>query len=159
MKLCERLRLLIEKVENISQNEFCRRVGLSPQTLSKYLTPEKESGVKVETLDRIMAVFPEINPAWLYYGEGEPLRADQPEDAGMALLREQVARLEGELTQARKMLVDTQAKYIDLMERYDATRGLPRDKLSEAARELREHMDAPGVRLAGTSHGDSDKLN
>ena len=38
-------------------------------------------------------------------------------------------------------------------------RGLPRDKLSEAARELREHMDAPGVRLAGTSHGDSDKLN
>lgn len=47
MKLCERLRLLIEKVENISQNEFCRRVGLSPQTLSKYLTPEKESGVKV----------------------------------------------------------------------------------------------------------------
>ena len=57
------------------------------------------------------------------------------------------------------MLVDTQAKYIDLMERYDASRGLPRDKLSEAARELREHMDAPGVRLAGISHGDSDKLN
>lgn len=160
MKLYERLLYLIEKLVKNSQNEFSKRIGISAQTLSKYINPKFQDRVKVEMLDRIVEVFPEVNRSWLYYDEGEPFVMDQPENPEVISLREDVARLENELAQARKMLVDTQAKYIDLLERSNDAEQKYQDKLQQAAHDVRAHMDAPGALSHGTRRGGSErKLN
>lgn len=157
MELYERLLYLIEKLVKNSQNEFSKRIGISAQTLSKYINPKFQDRVRVDLLDRIIEVFPAVNRSWLYYDEGEAFVADQPENPDVISLREDVARLETELAQARKMLVDTQAKYIELLERSNDAEQKFQDKLQQAARDVKAHMDAPGALSHGTKRGVSER--
>lgn len=157
MELYERLLYLIEKLVKNSQNEFSKRIGISAQTLSKYINPKFQDRVRVDLLDHIIEVFPVVNRSWLYYDEGEPFVTDQPENPEVLSLREDVARLETELAQARKMLVDTQAKYIELLERSNDAEQEFRDKLHQAAHDVRAHMDAPGALSPGTKRGASER--
>ena len=156
MELYERLLYLIEKLVKNSQNEFSKRIGISAQTLSKYINPKFQDRVRVDLLDHIIEVFPVVSRSWLYYDEGEPFVTDQPENPEVLSLREDVARLETELAQARKMLVDTQAKYIELLERSNDAEQKFQDKLQQAARDVKAHMDAPGALSHGTKRGVSE---
>ena len=64
----DRLRQIIEN-KNYSTRQFEQKISASEGTISKFLCGK--IGLKVETLLKIAANFPEINLDWLITGRGE----------------------------------------------------------------------------------------
>ena len=56
---------------NISEREFCRRIGVS----SSYVMSIKKS-IQPDKMQAISIHFPELNPLWLLLGQGEMLLSD-----------------------------------------------------------------------------------
>lgn len=67
MGVKERLREYI-KTLNISEREFCRRIGVS----SSYVNNIRQS-IQPDKMKAIGEQFPELNPMWLLTGDGEML--------------------------------------------------------------------------------------
>jgi hypothetical protein len=57
---------------NIGQNKFAKNVGLS----GGYFSTIKDN-ITVETVKKILSVYPELNVRWLLTGEGEMLNNSQ----------------------------------------------------------------------------------
>jgi transcriptional regulator with XRE-family HTH domain len=66
----ERLKQFIDTL-NISEREFCRRIGVS----SSYVMSIKKS-IQPDKMKAISIHFPELNPLWLLLGQGEMLLSD-----------------------------------------------------------------------------------
>lgn len=68
MAVKERLRVYI-KTLNISEREFCRRIGVSTSYVNSIRT-----SIQPDKMKSIGEQFPELNPMWLITGEGEMLQ-------------------------------------------------------------------------------------
>jgi len=85
MTLGERIKLIRGEV---SREKFSPMTGISKTTLVNYETGA--SSPTAEYLNKLLIMFPEINPAWLLTGEGEMnkgytiIRKDRPEGFGRA---------------------------------------------------------------------------
>lgn len=71
MKPIERVRIIINK-SRLSVSAFEKKVGLSNNSIQIAL--KRNSNLKDETLNNILNVFHDINPAWLLTGKGEMFR-------------------------------------------------------------------------------------
>jgi len=54
---------------------FAEKIGKKAAYTSQLCNGSKEAGNKM--LEEILAAFPEVNRTWLYFGEGEMLKADE----------------------------------------------------------------------------------
>lgn len=70
MGVKERLREYI-KTLNISEREFCRLIGVS----SSYVNNIRQS-IMPDKMKAIGEKFPDLNPIWLIFGEGEMLQGN-----------------------------------------------------------------------------------
>ena len=65
-----------EKIElqekHLNSTQFCNEVCIAPGTLSHIRSGRTEPSLNI--LRSISQAFPDINPAWLFYGEGEMYR-------------------------------------------------------------------------------------
>lgn len=77
-KIYKRLLTLVDAFAEGSQTAFAKRAGLNQSTFWGYLSEHGQSKIKLNTLERIQAVYPEVNKNWLYFGEGEMLLAQSP---------------------------------------------------------------------------------
>lgn len=68
MAVKERLRVYIKSL-NISEREFCRRIGVSTSYVNSIRT-----SIQPDKMKSIGEQFPELNPMWLLTGEGEMLQ-------------------------------------------------------------------------------------
>lgn len=68
MGVKERLREYV-KTLNISEREFCRRIGVS----SSYINNIRQS-IQPDKMKAISENFPELSPMWLLTGDGEMLQ-------------------------------------------------------------------------------------
>lgn len=64
----EKIELIIES-KHLNNTQFCNEVGIAPGTLSHIRNGRTEPTLNI--LRNIAQAFPDINPAWLFYGEGE----------------------------------------------------------------------------------------
>lgn len=67
--------------KHLTQSEFCRRIGVSPTYIGAMRKSISDDRVRV-----LRRAFPELNTAWLLYGEGEmlnnaPAAENRPADA------------------------------------------------------------------------------
>lgn len=76
MKLYERLLKIVEFFEENSQTKLAKRIGISQTTFWGYLNHTGQSKVRLDLLNKILIVYPQINRDWLYFGEGEMLTTD-----------------------------------------------------------------------------------
>lgn len=67
----EKIELIIQD-KHLNNTEFCNEVCISPGTLSHIRSGRTEPTLNI--LRSIVQAFPDINPAWLYYGEGSMYR-------------------------------------------------------------------------------------
>lgn len=65
----EKIELIIQD-KHLSSSEFCSEVCISPGTLSHIRSGRTEPSLNI--LRSIVQAFPDINPAWVFYGE-EPM--------------------------------------------------------------------------------------
>lgn len=79
MKLYERILKLVELFENNSQTQFAKKIGVPQATFNTYLNSSGQRKIKLELLAKILNFFPQINKYWLYFGEGEMLKAENRE--------------------------------------------------------------------------------
>lgn len=72
----EKIELIIQD-KHLNSTQFCNEVGIVPGTLSHIRSGRTDPTLNI--LRSIMMAFPDINPAWLFYGE-EPMykNADSP---------------------------------------------------------------------------------
>lgn len=63
---------LIIKEKGLNSTQFCNEVCIAPGTLSHIRNGRTEPSLNI--LRSITQAFPDINPAWLFYGEGEMYR-------------------------------------------------------------------------------------
>ena len=59
--------------------ELCRNCGLTPASIIR--ARKDGNDVSVHSLHKVLANYPEINPSWLYSGEGEMIREDYQSSA------------------------------------------------------------------------------
>lgn len=71
----ERLKQIIEYL-GISTRQFEQKISVSDGLIHKAMV--RKSGLKSDTLAKIIDIFPQINPDWLIAGKGEMLRKKQP---------------------------------------------------------------------------------
>lgn len=76
MELYERIRYLTEKKE-VSFAKLARDLGIPHQTFHQWLKPGSQRNIW-EHLPKIMELFPDVRPAWLYMGELPVFRQDMP---------------------------------------------------------------------------------
>lgn len=70
-----RIKIFIQHL-GITTAEFCRKTGLSRQTVDKFKAGIH--GPRVESLDRIIKIYPELRLNWLVTGEG--MMIERPPD-------------------------------------------------------------------------------
>lgn len=90
MELFERIDLLIEKYGG-SRTKFAKRLGIGQTTFNGYFSKERQKNFW-EILPSILKEFPFVSRDWLYFGEGEILKADE-----YAELKRRVGKLERQL--------------------------------------------------------------
>lgn len=74
-EVAKRIKILIQHL-GITTAEFCRKTGLSRQTVDKFKAGIH--GPRVESLDRIIKIYPELRLNWLVTGEG--MMIERPPD-------------------------------------------------------------------------------
>ena len=87
----ERIRQIIEYY-GISTRQFEQKISVSDGLIHKALA--RKSGLKSDTLAKIMYIFPQINPDWLLLGKGEMLRGSIPEAPSNATIDKLLERIE-----------------------------------------------------------------
>jgi hypothetical protein len=97
----ERIRQIIEYYD-ISIRQFEQKISVSDGLIHKALA--RKSGLKSDTLAKILDIFPQINPDWLLLGKGEMLRVSSPEipsDTTLSALLDRISDLAQELGRAQ----------------------------------------------------------
>lgn len=94
MQLFERVRYICE-IMDISQSKIARHLGVSQSSLNQWLKPGSQKNF-FEHLPKILELFPDVRPQWLYMGE-EPVFRDGT-CAAPAPGAERLAALEAENT-------------------------------------------------------------
>lgn len=74
----DRIRQLIDYL-GISTRQFEQKISVSEGLIHKAIA--RKSGLKSDTLAKIMDIFPQINPDWLLLGKGEMLRTSEASSA------------------------------------------------------------------------------
>lgn len=105
MVLFERVKAIYSNMA-ITQADFARSLHLTPATFNGYLKESRQDNLW-PLLPRVLALYPQINRDWLYFGEGEML-ADGPPKAASApqdreALEARVRELEAELMEERRL--------------------------------------------------------
>lgn len=67
----------IIKDKNLNNSQFCNMVGIAPGTLSHIISGRTNPTLNI--LRSIKFVFPDINPAWLFFDEG-PMYEEESSD-------------------------------------------------------------------------------
>ncbi|MDR1782881.1 MAG: helix-turn-helix domain-containing protein [Dysgonamonadaceae bacterium] len=67
----QRLRQIIDAKGFVTDSSFAEAVGIQPATLSHIFKGRNDISPRV--IDKILAVFPDINPEWLRIGGTEPM--------------------------------------------------------------------------------------
>lgn len=108
MQLFERVRLISAEVAR-SQSELAQRIGLTLSTFNGYLNEKRQDNLW-PVLPKILENYPQINRMWLYFGEGEMVRGQEPVSAREQELRDRITVLEqekevlnGELAEERRL--------------------------------------------------------
>lgn len=105
MALFERVKAIYSNMA-ISQADFARNLHLTPATFNGYLKESRQNNLW-PLLPQILALYPQINRDWLYFGEGEMLAGDAPRAASAPKDREaleaRVRELEAELLEERRL--------------------------------------------------------
>ena len=83
MELYERIRYLAEK-KGVSFAKLAKELGIPQQTFHQWLKPGSQRNIW-EHLPKIIEIFPDIRPAWLYMGELPVFWENAPEQAGAAI--------------------------------------------------------------------------
>lgn len=102
MELFERIRFILKK-KKVSQAALGNQLGFSPQNFSTCFSPKAEHRFW-EHLPKILELFPDVRPEWLYIGQ-EPAFRDG-ETAEPTLTREHVATLEAENARLKQELAE-----------------------------------------------------
>ena len=113
----ERIRQITEYY-NISIRQFEQKISVSEGLIHKALA--RKSGLKSDTLAKIMDIFPQINPDWLLLGKGEMLRGSVPETPSdttlsalldrISDLAQDVGRLQAENAELKKELARAETR-------------------------------------------------
>ena len=61
--------LEIIRLKNLTNTEFCSKTGISPATLSQI--SKGHTKPSLTTMRNVVAAFPEFNPLWVTYGDGD----------------------------------------------------------------------------------------
>jgi hypothetical protein len=82
MKIIDRILLFI-KYKNLSMRAFDKSIGVGNGYTSKQL--KSRASVGSDVLERIIDTYPELNPLWLFVGDGKMIRtATQVEEPSTA---------------------------------------------------------------------------
>ncbi len=103
MQLYERIRLLLQE-KGVSQSKLSELLGVYPQKFSQWLNEKSQKNLW-EHLPKILEIFPDVRPEWLYY-DGGPMLAVDAEPAGPRPERS----LEQELEEARATIAALEAE-------------------------------------------------
>lgn len=87
----ERLKQIIEYL-GISTRQFEQKISVSDGLIHKAMV--RKSGLKSDTLAKIIDIFPQINPDWLIAGKGEMLRSSSPAAPSDSTLDRLLERIE-----------------------------------------------------------------
>lgn len=75
MTVNERIKILIEKLEEENQRKFALKIGVSTTGLNSMLPGNRESKPSFEVLNKILSTYPQVSATWLLTGEGEMFKA------------------------------------------------------------------------------------
>jgi len=111
-KPIERIRKII-KDKNLSVSAFEKKIGMSNNSIQVAL--KRNANLKDDTLNHVLAAFPDISAEWLLTGKGEMIRNAYPpvpdrtpvveeERYVIELQREYINRLKQEIAELRAQL-------------------------------------------------------
>ena len=73
----ERVKYLVDKLENGSEYAFAKKIGRSPQSINTMIK-DKRSPSK-ETYKKILAAYPDVSMQWLMFGTSNPFEHERVE--------------------------------------------------------------------------------
>ena len=100
MELFERIRYLAE-IKEISLSKISKKLNIPQQTFNQWLKVGSQKNLW-EHLPKILEIFPDIRPEWLYMGQEPVFRTDA--SAQNSVLEERVKALENELQRLQKQI-------------------------------------------------------
>lgn len=105
MELFQRLLQLVELLENNSQAQFAKQLGILPQTFNNYTNFDGQQKIRKVLLDKVLLVYPQVNRDWLFFGEGEIFGEEgAPAAPGKPDAKDRrIAELEDELKEERRL--------------------------------------------------------
>lgn len=74
----ERLKELIDR-SHLNKNKLSVKMGISSNSVITRIVNNRERGMSLKNIQRIMLLFPDLNPDWLILGKGEMLKRETPE--------------------------------------------------------------------------------
>lgn len=106
MELFERIRHL-SKAKKLPLAKIAEHLGLSPQNFNQWFKPKSQRRLW-EHLPKILELFPDVRPEWLYMGQEPAFRdgteaAPGPDKERLAELEAENARLKEELAEADRL--------------------------------------------------------
>jgi hypothetical protein len=122
--------LLIAENKGIRKTEFFNDLGLS---YANFKGIQKTTALNSDAIVTILSRFPDIEPEWLLTGNGEMFRHDTVARDTADLYQEPVVvnEIEHTLIDALKMVIATQEKTIESLEKQLAALGLESRNLKE----------------------------
>jgi hypothetical protein len=122
--------LLIAENKGIRKTEFFNDLGLS---YANFKGIQKTTALNSDAIVTILSRFPDIEPEWLLTGNGEMFRQDTVARDTADLYQEPVVvnEIEHTLIDALKMVIATQEKTIESLEKQLAALGLESRNLKE----------------------------
>lgn len=105
MELFERIRYLCE-IKEVSLSKMAKKLGIPQQTFHQWLKPGSQKNIW-EHLPKILELFPDARPEWLYMGEEPAFRDGTCAEPGPT--KESIAALEAENARLRQELDEERA--------------------------------------------------
>ena len=124
----ERLKAFIKTLP-ISEREFCRQIDVS----TSYVQSIKNS-IQPKVMERISALYPELNPMWLLLGEGQMLLG---EESAVSRAKKNFAESSDMLNSLLKSATEEKNRLLNIVESQQET-------IAELTRELKKVNARPG---------------
>ena len=113
-QLYNRVRYLL-KIKRYSQEMLAEYLGVPQTTLSRWLTEGSQKNL-FPHLERLLTLWPDVNPEWLYRNIGEPFGVGHSVvgqgDRALAAMQAKVEQLEAELSAERHLNRQLTAKLL-----------------------------------------------